>query len=105
MKDGKPESGVGMPAADVGAVVASLLAAATEASQLSGQSSPVGQGTSLAGLPYIRPTAIGLSTGEPAEPHALVVHAGTARFGIALTNPHELAHALMTMSAHETRPQ
>jgi hypothetical protein len=105
VKDGQAEAGVGMPATDVGSLVATLLAAAIEASQLSGQASPVGQGTSLAGLPCIRPTAIGLSTGEPEEPHSLVIHAGTARIGIALTNPQELAQALLALSAPKGRPQ
>jgi hypothetical protein len=105
IRDGNAEAGVGMAAADVGSFVATLLAAAMEASQLSGQSSPVGQGTSLAGLPCIRPTAIGLSAGEATEPYSLVIHAGTARIGFALPNPQELGQALLAASAPEGRPQ
>jgi hypothetical protein len=105
MKEGNTEAGHSMPAADVGTLVGTLLVAAIEASQLSGQSSPVGQGTTLAGLSCIRPTAIGLSAGEQTQPHVLVIYAGAARFGIALSNPQELAQALMTTSASEGRPQ
>jgi hypothetical protein len=99
MKNGVAEAGVGMPSKDVASVVAMLLAAAMDAAKMSGQTSSVGSGVSLAGAPMIIPTAIGLSQGDAPEPMALVVQAGMARFGIALSRPRELAHALWTASA------
>lgn len=50
----------------------------------------MGPGSSLAGIPCIVPTALGLSGGELPEPLALVIYAGMARFGIALSNPRGL---------------
>jgi len=99
MKNGVAEAGVGMPGQDVASVVAMLLAAATDAARLSGQTPSAGSVVPLAGAPLIVPTAIGLSQGGALEPMALVVHAGMARIGIALSRPRELAHALWTASA------
>ena len=100
---GETQGGVEMPAEGVAGVIATLVAAAAKAAQLSGQSRQAGGGTSLAGAPMIFPTALGLSRGEPPEPMALVVHAGMARFGIALTNPRELGQALLAASAPESK--
>ena len=87
IRNGKPEAGVGMTAKDVGGLVVMLLASAMEAAKMRGESPRVGSGASLVGMPCIQPTAIGLSAGEPPEPHShLVVHAGMAQFGIALPN-------------------
>jgi hypothetical protein len=99
MKNGVAEAGVGMPGQDVASVVAMLLAAATDAARLSGQTTSTGSGLPLASAPTIVPTAIGLSQGGAPQPMALVVHAGMARIGIALSKPRELAHALWTASA------
>ena len=99
MKNGVAEAGVGMPGQDVAGVVAMLLAAATDAARLSGQTPSAASSVPLAGAPLIVPTAIGLSQGGAPEPMALVVHAGMARIGIALSRPRELAHALWTASA------
>ena len=73
------------------------------AAEISGQARPVGVGGSLAGIPCVVPTALGLSRGEPPEPMGLVVHAGMARLGTALTNPRELGQALLAASAPETQ--
>ena len=99
IKSGEAQAGVGMPSKDVANVVAMLLAAAMDAAKLSGQTPSVGGGVSPADIPMIIPTAIGFSQGGAPEPMALVVHAGMARFGIALSKPRELAHALWTASA------
>jgi len=99
IKSGEAEAGVGMPSQDVASVVAMLLAAAMDAAKMSGQTPSVGGGVSPADIPMIIPTAISLSQGGAPEPMALVVHAGAARFGIALSKPRELAHALWTASA------
>ena len=93
--------GIDMPAEDVAGVVVTLLAAAMHANKISGQTREVGAGTSLAGLPCIVPTALGLSSGEPPEPMGLVIHAGMARFGVALPNPRGLGEALIAASASE----
>jgi hypothetical protein len=100
---GKAKGSIEMPPEGVAGVVAALLIAAMKAAELSGQSRPVGAGASLAGIPSIVPTGIGLSAGEPPEPTGLVIHAGMARFGIALTNPRELGEALLATSADEGR--
>ena len=71
------------------------------AAEISGQARPVGVGGSLAGIPCVVPTALGLSRGEPPEP--MGHHAGMARLGIALTNPRELGQALLAASAPETQ--
>ena len=103
---GKTQGGVEMPAEGVAGIIATLVAAASKAAELlSGQARPIGGGASLAGAPVIFPTALGLSRGEPPEPMALVVHAGMARFGIALPNPRELGQALLAASAPEAKPQ
>jgi hypothetical protein len=99
IKNGEAEDGVGMPSRDVANVVTMLLAAAMDAAKLSGETPSVGGGVAPADIPMIVPTAISLSQGVAPEPMALVVHAGTARFGIALPKPRELAHALWTASA------
>jgi hypothetical protein len=104
LKNGVAEAGVGMPGQDVAGVVAMLLAAAMDAARMSGQAPFAGSSVSLGGAPMIVPTAIGLSQGETSEPMALVVHAGTTRFGIALSKPRELAHALWTASAPRSFP-
>lgn len=101
--EGKATSGVEIPSEAVAGVVATLLGTAMKAAELSGQSRPVGGGVSLAGIPCIVPTAVGLSAGEPPEPMALVVHAGMARFGIALANPRALGEALLAATALEAR--
>ena len=93
-----------MPAEDVAGVVAMLLAAATEAAKITGQTRKVGGRAPLAGLPCIFPTALGLSRGEFPEPMHLVVHAGMARFGIALPDPRDLGEALLAASVPEGRP-
>ena len=102
---GKAMSGIEMPAEDVGNLVCYLLAAAKKAAELSSQSRPDGHGQSLAGMALLKPTRLGLSRGEPPEPMGLVVHAGMARMGIALSNPRELGEALLAASAPEGRPQ
>ena len=99
MKSGEAEAGVGMPSKDIASVVTMLLAAAMDAAKMSGETPSVGGGVSPADIPMIIPTALSLSQGVAPEPMALVVHAGTARFGIALSKPRELAHALWTASA------
>jgi hypothetical protein len=99
--EGKARHGIDMPARDIAGVVAMLLAAAMSAAKLSGQTRRAGGGASLAGMPCIVPTALGLSGGKSPEQMNLVVHAGMARFGIALTNPRELGKALLTASASE----
>lgn len=99
IKNGEAEAAVGMPSKDVADVVAMLFAAAMDAAKMSGQTSSVGGGVSPADIPMIIPTAISFSQGGASGPMALVVHAGMARFGIALSKPRELAHALWTASA------
>ena len=99
IRSGEAEAGVGMPGKDVANVVAMLLGAAMDAAKMSGETPSVGGAVSPADIPMIIPTAISLSQGVAPEPMALVVHAGTARFGIALSKPRELAHALWTAGA------
>lgn len=99
---GQPQAGVEMPATSVGGVIASLVSAAAKAAELSGQACFKGIGASLSGGPVILPTAIGLSEGEPHEEMALVVQAGMARFAIALTNPRELAEAILAATQNQT---
>jgi len=99
IKSGEAEAGVGMPGKEVASVVIMLLAAAMDAAKMSGETPSVGGGVSPADIPMIVPTAISLSQGVAPEPMALIVHAGMARFGIALSKPRELAHALWTASA------
>ena len=98
-QNNKPGAGICVPGKDIGAVVALLLAVATDTAKKAGQSPRVSGNTSLAGTPMLIPTTIGLSEGEPPEPVGFVIHAGMARFGIALTNPRELGQALIAASA------
>jgi len=99
IRSGEAEAGVGMPSKDIAGVVAMLLAAAMDAAKMSGETPSGGGGVLPADIPMIVPTAISLSQGGAPEPMALVVHAGMTRFGIALSKPRELAHALWTASA------
>ena len=99
IKSGEAEAGVGIPGKDVASVVTMPLTAAMDAAKMSGETPSVGGGVAPADIPMIIPTAISLSQGVAPEPMALVVHAGMARFGIALSKPRELAHAMWTASA------
>jgi hypothetical protein len=101
LSDGKQKHGIEMPAEHVAALVAGLLGAAMKSAEIAGKTREPSPGASLAGLPCIVPTALGLSGGESNQPTALVVHAGMARFGIALPNPRELGQALLAVSAKE----
>jgi hypothetical protein len=100
IEDGRPiKTIIGMPADLAVRMAASILAAALEASKRAGiePESP----TSLAGVPCIRPSAIGLSASLEPGPLALVVHIGAARFCLLLENQlsAELARTLITASA------
>jgi hypothetical protein len=64
-------------------------------------------GKPLDGVTCLRVSGLGLSSGSAKEPHALIVHIGTARFGISLENE-ELAafgQALLAASAPRDRRQ
>lgn len=104
-KSGKEEASVEIPAAHVGNAVAVLLCAAIAGSKQSGQFVSAKRGASLKGVPYILPTGIGLSTGQPPEPHSIVIHAGATRIGFAVPNQklRELGETLLAVSAREGR--
>ena len=74
---------IALPAEEIGALAAELLAAAQRASVLAGFKYSE-RSESLRGIISFRPMGLGLSLGKPPEPQSLVVHAGKARFGIAL---------------------
>lgn len=54
---------------------------------------------SLSGLPALNPAALGLSSVDERFPTALVVHMGKARFGVLISTPRDLGHALIAASA------
>jgi hypothetical protein len=99
MEDDKPAFGITMPAKDVSQLIANLFAAAIAAAKMSGQYAPLGANASLAGMPILVPTGLGISEGAPPEPTSLVIHAGMVRIGIGIPNPHEIGATLLTVSA------
>ena len=101
---GKVKAGLSLKPEAVGSIVATLFAAAQEASAILG-SRPAKVGESLTGKVAFRPVGIGLSVGEPPEPPCFLIHAGKACLGIVLDGdrPRELAQALQTLSAPQGR--
>jgi hypothetical protein len=87
------EAGVAMPSASAAYVVAMLLVAATKASKLSNEALSL-NGTSSVDIPIVVPTAVRLAQNGKQERLTLMVHAGTAQFGLVIPNPCELADAL-----------
>ena len=105
LDDGKTTRGLGMPFE--AAVTAAIRILAAAASSAEASASPTRMGEPLDGVTCLRVSGIGLSSGAATEPHALIVHIGTARFGISLENMQLAAfgQALLAASAPQSRKQ
>ena len=103
LKNGIAGAGVLMPSASVGHVVAMLLVAATEASNLTDPTLCLNSAPT-ADIPLIVPTALRLEQMGKESQLALMVQNGSARLGVVIANPHELADALVAATRYRVVP-
>lgn len=101
LKNGKPYASSRMDPSGVANALATITLAAMAADRMSGKTPVIKPGASLAGVPAIAPTGIGLSSGRPPEPLALILHLGQTKFGVVIKHPTELARALLAASVNE----